>query len=151
MLLKKKNLVNYIISEHYRIMNKPICSLKLHCSLYYLYAMWGGKTYPSKDREYLDYYSNYDSDLFNASFEGWKYGPRDVSVAYRNLKQKGVKLNFLTKDKEQKEVAQEYIDSLLSILFRTHEFALVDLFCEDKCFKLGRMDNKEIKEVYSSA
>lgn len=156
MLLEKENLVNYIISQHYQKTGKPICSLKLHCSLYYLYAMWGGKTYPSKDLEYMDYFSHYDDDLFDGSFYAWRYGPRDpiVYLEYKDydLKQENVKLKFLIFDTKQTEMAQGYIDSLLSQIFRTHEFALVDLLCEDRCYinaKGDRINNDEIKREYA--
>lgn len=79
-LLKKEELVRYIIYKYKAEFGKEISNIKLQFCLYFLYAMWGGKVLAVKDDENYEPYSTFNLYLFDAKFEAWKFGPIDKTV-----------------------------------------------------------------------
>lgn len=141
-LLNKKDLACYIIERYNKDYNKEISPIKLQKSLYFLFAMWGGKIADAQregdeDTEDDETFSSYDKYLFDASFEAWRYGPVDREI-YNMFKNGELKCsNSLEKmfDSSKLELVKGYIDDILTKIFNTNDFSLVDLSHEDKCWK----------------
>lgn len=155
-LLDKDELVRYIICKYKE--SKPelaeISPIKLQKSLYFLFAMWGGKVLAAKREIKDDFYSNFNEYLFDADFEAWKFGPVDKEVwrKYRDNEYDScfndcstLSLTFNTKDSFEETTALEYVDGLLQRIFITSDFGLVDLSHEDNCWeKAYKSINKKI-------
>ncbi|MDO4377970.1 MAG: DUF4065 domain-containing protein [Erysipelotrichia bacterium] len=163
-LLDKEELVRYIICKFKETQSKEISPIKLQKSLYFLFAMWGGKVLGVKnDEEDYGFYSEFNPYLFNANFQAWKFGPVDRSVweKYRDGEYdlndcNTPTLDFHTKNQFEKTTASEYIDGLLQRIFNTSDFGLVDLSHEDNCWKRAYnsvnkiINSKDIIEEYAS-
>ena len=141
-LLNKNDLACYIIEKYKEEYKKEISPIKLQKSLYFLFAMWGGKIADAKregneDTEDDETYSKYDKYLFDASFEAWRYGPVDREI-YDKFKSGDLKCSntydsmFNSPDLE---FVKAYIDDILTKIFNTNDFSLVDLTHEDRCWK----------------
>jgi len=166
-LLDKKNLVEYIISAYNERFKRKITPIKLQKSLYFLYAMWGGKIMiasgqSEEDTECDELYGRFTKELFEAQFLAWRYGPIDKEVYdnYRddkyNFEIENIELQFKSNDEEENFTAKDYIDNLLRRIFITSDFALVDLSHEDKCWKNAvntpgqKMSNECILNEYAT-
>ncbi len=141
-LLNKEDLACYIINKYKNEHNKEISPIKLQKSLYFLFAMWGGKIADAQcegneDTEDDETFSKYDKYLFDASFEAWRYGPVDREI-YNKFKNGELKcsdgINNLF-DSPELGLVKGYIDDILTKIFNTNDFSLVDLSHEDRCWK----------------
>lgn len=154
-ILDKKKLACYIISKYQKEHDKEISPIKLQKSLYFLYAMWGGKIADAKmctdsNTEDDHKYETYDINLFDACFEAWKYGPVDSEV-YEWFKNGILCYSdfadalFLESKITYINEAKDYIDELLEKIFRTSDFGLVDMSHTDKCWQEAiNSNNKHI-------
>lgn len=143
-LLNKIDLACYIANKYYKEYSEEISPIKLQKSLYFLFAMWGGKVADAQlegneDTEDDETFSKYEKYLFDASFQAWRYGPVDKEI-YDLFKNK--KLDYMNTsdvfdllDVDYKAILKGYIDNLLNQIFNTNDFSLVDLSHEDKCWK----------------
>ena len=171
-LLDKDELVRYIICKYKK--SKPelaeISPIKLQKSLYFLFAMWGGKVSSAQNDGHIEtedatIYARFHRYLFDAKFEAWKFGPVDKEVwkKYRDNVYDScfndcneLSLHFNTDNKFEENTASEYIDGLLQRIFITSDFGLVDLSHEDECWKRAyksedpRMNNDIIIREYAT-
>lgn len=165
-LLDKEELVKYIICKYKKAnLGKEISPIKLQKSLYFLFAMWGGKVLAAKNENVDDdNCGKFNPYLFAANFEAWKYGPVDSQIGQRYKDGQydipcvdcdNIKLEFHTSDEFEKTTAKEYIDQLLDRIFITSDFGLVDFSHEDKCWKNAiesidkKIDSEEIIKEYA--
>lgn len=139
-ILNKMDLAKYIILKHKDYFGTDISPIKLHKSLYFLYAYWGSKIKLSKIKlddvipEMVEMdFSDYDEELFDADFEAWAYGPVDRDV-YLWHKENSIDVSWVCCMNIKKEIL-DYIDDLLIRIFNTSDFGLVDLCQEDNCWK----------------
>lgn len=163
-MIDKWDLTNYIINYHQQQYKDAISMIKLHKSLYFLYAFWGCKI---RQRQYLmkngeieeitNKLDSYNEELFNAEFEAWAWGPVEAQI-YSFMKDNT--LNCDESIKKQKFVCDDFILSFINYyldkIFISNDFCLVDLAQEDKCWsnvyiknERNRMNNKEIIEEYA--
>lgn len=159
-ILNKMDLTKYITSKHMSEFGTDISPIKLHKSLYFLYAYWGSKIELSKIKSNDDIsemvemdFSNYDEQLFDADFEAWAYGPVDREV-YLWCKENSINTSLKYCINIKKEIL-DYIDDLLIKIFNTSDFGLVDLCHEDNCWKSvynrsfkNKINSKSIIEEY---
>lgn len=139
-ILNKMDLAKYIILKHMSEFETDISPIKLHKSLYFLYAYWGSKIELSKIKaddvisEMVEMdFSDYDEQLFDADFEAWAYGPVDRDI-YLWCKENHIDTSLKYSLNVEKEIL-DYIDDLLIRIFNSSDFGLVDLCQEDNCWK----------------
>lgn len=167
-VLKKWDLVNFMITKHRKEYGKEISPIKLQKGLYFLYAFWGGKIRSqqlvsddsSEDdiTEMTEMETSYDENLFEANFEAWAYGPvdREVYVWFKELtddEKIGINQESLSTDED----VSWYLNDLLTRIYNSNDFGLVDLSHEDKCwrdvfnpsFKM-KMNNDDILQEYAT-
>jgi len=123
---------------------RMISPIKLHKSLYFLFAYWGEFIKNNKDNQdsvEVDY-SNYSEYLFDDKIEAWTYGPvvPNVFVAEKN----GLLDNFEESNYIENDIVKkEFIDNLLGQLFETDDFGLVTLSHDDMCWKKYYIESDE--------
>lgn len=159
-ILNKMDLAKYIISKYIDEFGTDISPIKLHKSLYFLYAYWGSKIELSKIKsddiisEMVEMdFSDYDEQLFDADFEAWTYGPVDRDI-YLWCKENHIDTSLKYSLNVEKEIL-DYIDDLLIRIFNSSDFGLVDLCQEDDCWKSAynplaknKIDSKTIIKEY---
>lgn len=153
-ILNKKDLACYIINKYQNEYNKEISPIKLQKSLYFLFAMWGGNVANAKfeskeDTEDDEKYEAYDTYLFDACFEAWRYGPVDKEV-YKWFKNNELDCDtnvdiFSDSKISYIEDVKQYINELLEKIFKISDFGLVDITHSDDCWKNAiKTENKII-------
>lgn len=169
-IFDKYDVARYVIEEYYKFSDGRLISpLKLQKGLYFLFAMWGGYIRSGKNAIDTEIsVKNYREYLFEPLFLAWKYGPVDKEIYNKfkditNLDEVSFgNLDNLRIDKcsaDDEKAALDYIDGLLTRIFKTSDFALVDLSHKDNCWKIARnqdsspednlMDNELIIKEYA--
>lgn len=145
-IFEKKDLACYIIDKYKKDYDREISPIKLQKALYFLFAMWGGKIADAQregneDTEDDDNCSKYERYLFDASFEAWRYGPvdRNIYTLFKNKELICESCDFISMFDNTKieyiDIVKGYVDDILTQIFNTNDFSLVDLSHEDKCWK----------------
>lgn len=148
-IFDKYDVARYVIEEYYKFSDGRLISpLKLQKGLYFLFAMWGGYIRSGKNAIDTEIsVKNYREYLFEPHFLAWKYGPVDKEIYNKfkditNLDEVSFgDLDNLRIDKcsaDDEKAALDYIDGLLTRIFKTSDFALVDLSHKDNCWKIAR-------------
>lgn len=153
-ILNKIDLACYIANRYQNEYGKEISPIKLQKSLYFLFAMWGGNVASAKfeskeDTEDDEKYESYDTYLFDASFEAWRYGPvdREIYELFKNdqLEISGDVNVFSNPAIPYMDDVKQYIDELLDKIFKTSDFGLVDMTHTDNSWKEAiKTENKLI-------
>lgn len=122
--------------------------LRLQKTLYLLYAYYGA-TYGSLDTENeqeSEIEINYPNELFDASFQAWKYGPVIYDV-YTKDKENYYNDNleslpeFKINEDYEKDVLL-FIDELLEQINEMSDFTLVDRTHQDDSWKIPYYENE---------
>lgn len=158
-ICKKMELVKYMMARHREWYGREISPIKLQKSLYFLYAMWGGKI------KKIDIISNknswekrgtmiedkfpYSINLFDASFEAWGYGcvDREVYFWYKNLSNEE-KSRMKNETLTEVKYINEYIENLLGRMYKLGDFDLVQLCFRDNCWS-SAYDNTKTKKIWN--
>ncbi|MDN6291284.1 MAG: DUF4065 domain-containing protein [Tetragenococcus koreensis] len=127
---------------------EDIGQLRLQKTLYLLYAYYGA-TYGQLDTENgqdSEVEVDYPDELFDASFEAWKYGPVIYSV-YKKDKENYYDDNLekLPKFEINKNYEKDvllFIDELLDQINEMSDFTLVDRTHQDNSWKVPYNKNK---------
>lgn len=166
---EKEGIVKYIISKHKQVKKYDISPIKLQKSLYFLYSMWAGnaknvnKDIFESNEGVCEYYSKLDVDLFEPSFEAWKYGPvdRDIYYNFRNEVYDDIDENYELPFDGIENLEGElvtFINSILEQTFEISDFSLVDMTHLDESWKrvyhsnpsgTGKMDKEDIIAEYA--
>lgn len=158
-LLNKEELVLYLIKEH-RSRGRELSRIKLQKALYFLFAFYGGTTTVMNLAD-EDQFNTY---LFDANFEAWAYGPVDREVYFKYKRDEySHLLNDFDSDKflsEMKDYTREFVEDMVSRIFNTSDFGLVNLshedtswsnnFDKDKPTQSNKIDNEMIINEYAA-
>lgn len=137
--------------------------LKVQKSLYFLWAFYsatyGNINYDENSEFSLEGQTRYPSNLFDAQFEAWEYGPVINHVFSEYHKTNGFEgysdINKSDLDSNKKEVLG-FVDDLLSQINDVNDFGLVNRSHQDEAWKKAyhqgekhcKIDNDEIKRDY---
>lgn len=133
--LDKHELVNYLKYRHMKNFDKKISSIKLHKSLYFMFAYWGTFIMQGKGNveENVD---DFDCFLFDADFRSWAFGPVDQEIYETNknsnsYKSKQAKRFYANQD----NLIKDFFEYIIPQIFNSSDFGLIDLCQKDKCWK----------------
>lgn len=150
----KDDLVNYVINQYKQKISMNISPLKLQKSLYLLFAMWGGNAAMinediEKGQGTIEITDKVPTQLFDAKFEAWKYGPVDIDVYDRykeNEYQGDIQsiTDLITVSQDFLNILMPFIDSVLEQVFDINDFSLVSITQEDKVWKQSYKENKDL-------
>lgn len=157
-----EQLIRYISEKR-----EDIGQIRLQKTLYLLYAYYGAgygqmetEVDVPKDELNSEVEIDYPKELFEASFEAWRYGPviYDVYVNDKNSHYDDIeKLPEFTPENLYEKDVLLFLDGLLEQINDMSDFTLVDRTHQDEAWKKRykdgeyrtEMDNREIIEEYA--
>lgn len=153
--LNKYDLISYI-NEYYISIGMELTPIRIQKTLYFLFALWGGKNADYKKTELEGESPSY---LFDADFSAWRYGPVDETI-YREYKENLIELfskgNHHNVHESLTRHERDYIDEILNELRRFSDFRLVDITHGDVSWSSvydesgnAKMDLESICEEYA--
>ena len=167
-----KPLSKYIISEYNNFCKKrqiegKISTIKLHKSLYFLFAFWGAKSkkinmefekHEMKHKNFVNkidiknenIFGKYNEFLFDSIFQAWTYGPVIPEIWFNKEIRKFNEINFKfesnLENKEDESFLKGFVDDVLKKVFNKSDFSLVERTHEDECWKKSYLKFLEEKK-----
>lgn len=163
-ILDKLALAGYFLHHHNKKFNRKVSPIKFQKGMYFLFAFWAQQTnrITSHDKEGVSESLSLDSELFNADFEAWQYGPvdRGLYTAYKNNTILSMDTTSLANniDSQIVDTVISFIDDMLLQIYDINDFSLVEISHEDNTWIKtyanypngnGKMNSTDIIKEYT--
>jgi uncharacterized phage-associated protein len=128
----------HIVAKYLHSLSPVLSPIKLHKSLYFLFAYYGALYAKSEEEGTLEGDFSNEPLLFNSSFESWAYGAVNREV-YAQSKEEHYfneeSLKIAVQEVEKKPEVKQFIDELFDQINSVSDFSLVSRNKQDKAWE----------------